>query len=249
MRRLFLMVAVVAVVSLGVSCVLQIQQDARRIESSHEFRMIALALVNHSSGHSSLPQPVYYDPSNSEVELYSWRYRIIPNIASYKLNVSFEHPWEHPANSMWLRVPQPYAFGGWGNGMGDTRNYSDIPTETSVYAITGPDTAFGDGELHAPSSVDDLPHDIILAAEIRGSGHHWMQNGDFDIRTITKSIGSSDGNSISGNHKDGFFIMFADTKIWFLSNDTPFEKLSLFLTIEGATANDREKILSEYRQL
>ena len=131
--------------------------------------------------------------------------------------------------------------------MGDTRRVSKIPTETRVYAITGPDTAFGDGKTHEPYSIADLPGDVILATEIRKSENHWMKSSDFDIQTMPKSIDSQDGKSISGHHECGFYVIFADAEVWFLSNETPFSELSQFFTIRGAIEHDREQVLGKYR--
>ena len=239
--------AFAAIVCAGIVATVQIRQNAQRIASSNDFRSIAVALQNYSSAHSSLPRPVYYDQNNPNTELYSWRYRIIPYVASYKMDVGYNFPWNHPINSKWLGVPQPYAFGGWGDGMGDTRRVSKIPTETRVYAITGPDTAFGDGKTHEPYSIADLPGDVILAAEIRKSENHWMKSSDFDIQTMPKSIDSQDDKSISGHHECGFYVIFADAEVWFLSNETPFSELSQFFTIRGAIEHDREQVLGKYR--
>ena len=244
---MFLLVALFAVASLGVIAALQVRQAAQRTTTANEFRSLALALQNYSSANSTLPKPVYFDRNKPKVALYSWRYRIIPFVASYKMDVGFDLPWDHPANSRWRGVPQPYAFGGWGDGAWDTRRPGEIPTETRVYAITGPDTAFGDGETYQPNSLGDLPDDIILVTEIRDSGHHWMKNGDFDIRTMPKFINSKDGKSISGRHDNGFYVIFADGEVWFLANETPFSKLSLFFTIDGAMEHDRDDILGKYR--
>ena len=34
-------------------------------------------------------------------------------------------------------------------------------------------------------------------------------------------------------HPGGFFAAFTDQRVWFLSNETPYSKLSLFFTVDG----------------
>ena len=42
-------------------------------------------------------------------------------------------------------------------------------------------------------------------------------------------------------------MAFADTDVWMLSNDTPFDKLALFFTMDSARQHDRNTVLGAYR--
>lgn len=205
-----------------------------------------MALKEYNSIFDRLPNPTYFDTNNS-APLYSWRYRILPYYASYQRDCFFDLAWDHSKNAIWHGVPQPFAPNAWIDGVWDMRPPNKIPKITNVYAISGEDTAFGNGLQFPPQQLESLPNDLILVAEIRNSGHHWMKSGDFDVADLMKSRGSTGEHTISGVHDGGFHILFADLEVWFVSNEIPFENLSKFLTISDASQFERDSILGEYR--
>lgn len=114
-------------------------------------------------------------------------------------------------------------------------------------AITGPGTALGDGEFESPRKLDDIDSsNTILAVESANSGFHWMEPGDFDIRTMPRTINDKSGRGISSRHRTGFHVLFADGAVWYLSNKTPFDELEKFFTVEGGKKHDREAVLGKY---
>src|SRR5262249_46601631 len=122
----------------------------------------------------------------------------------------------------------------------------DSPAEvfhTNIFAITGPGTAFEPGKQ---VRLKDLPGSLILIVEVRNSGVHWMQPGDFDVRTMPRTINAPDGKGISGVLARGFHIGFADGQVWYLFNTIPFDELAEFFTIDGAKIHDRESVFGPY---
>ena len=113
-----------------------------------------------------------------------------------------------------------------------------------IMGIYGPGTAFDLAE--AELRLADLPPDTILIVEVANSDCHWIQPCDIDIRSVPREINPSPGIGISGNYNGGFHVGFADGEAWFLSNETPFEELAKFFTVENAQTFDREKILGQY---
>lgn len=114
-------------------------------------------------------------------------------------------------------------------------------------AITGPGTAFGDGQFEPPKKLADLDAaNTILAVETASSGLHWIQPGDFDVRTMPRTINDPTGRGISSRHKTGFHVLFADGSVWYLSNKTPFDELEKFFTVAGGKTHDREALLAPY---
>jgi len=135
-------------------------------------------------------------------------------------------------------------------GMHDFTNRSMHSTgsdddTTTILAITGPGTVFGDG---TPTPLKGAPGNTIALVEVRNSGIHWMSPKDFDIRTMPHTINDPEGRGISGETSLGFHVAFADGEVWRLSHDTPFEELSRFFVAEDAKRLDREAILGKYRR-
>jgi len=91
-----------------------------------------------------------------------------------------------------------------------------------------------------------LPPAAILLVESRSSGIPWPAPGDFDIRTMPRTINAPDGKGISGQIPGGFVVLFADGDAWFMSDKTPFETLEKFFTLAGAKKYDREALLGPF---
>jgi len=256
LRTALIVIALTAIVFAIVHCALKARETAKRFETTNNFKQIALALQNVHDTYKRLPHPVRHadgvdspfvvDQDPKAKQLYSWRFAIIPCIASYKMDAAFDQSWTAPANTRWRTVPQPYAYDGWGDGVFDRRNPASVPNITRAFAITGSGTAFGDGHGEKPRSLDEIDADTILVVEIRNSGIHWMAPGDFDIRTMPKTINDPNGRGISSSHGSGFHVVFADGAVWYRRNDVPFDQLAKFFTVTGAKANDRDKILGPH---
>jgi hypothetical protein len=256
--RFTLLTALMALsfVAIVLALVRYVREGAKRQSTSNNFHQIASALHNFDSAHNRLPHPVRFaDGVNSPFvhhqdptarPLHSWRFAIMHLIMSDTSDTAFDQPWDAPANARWRTVPQVYAYGGWGDGAFDSRNPNSVPTSTCAFAITGPGTAFGDGDTEEPRSLEEIDGDTILVVEVRNSGLHWMAPGDFDIRTMPTTIDDPDGCGISSKHGSGFHVIFADTTVWYLRNDVPFDQLAKFFTVEGAKTHDRDIVLGPY---
>ena len=81
--------------------------------------------------------------------------------------------------------------------------------ETKHLAITRPGTAFGDG-TGRPMALKDTPSATILAVETGSSGIQWPASGDFDIRTMPRTICTRNAKGIASRNTGGFHVIFAD---------------------------------------
>jgi hypothetical protein len=114
-----------------------------------------------------------------------------------------------------------------------------------MLAICGPGTAFGCvGDQ--PRSMKGLGTITILVVEVRHSGIHWMQPGDFDIRDMPHTINAADGRGISSRYPGGFHVFFSDGEVWFLSEKISFATLARFFTVDEANNSNRENLLGEF---
>ncbi len=236
--------------------------ELTRLETSQNWLEISLALDNYSTTYQRLPYPSHrstYDPKSSTFQIpskydpdgpatSSWRFAIAPFTDMHMLGLEWnELPWTDEANATWRGASNPFAHLGWKGRLGDPRNPADIPSTTQLLAITGPNTAFGDGKDELPRAIEDVESDTIIVVETRNSGLHWMQPGDFDIRNMPRTINAKDGKGISSIHPSGFHVLFADGAVWLLSHETPFEDLEKFFTIKGAKKHDRRTLLKKFR--
>jgi hypothetical protein len=95
-------------------------------------------------------------------------------------------------------------------------------------------------------ALNDVPSATVLAVETRSSGIPWPAPGDFDIRTMPRTVCARDGRGISSSNAGGFHVVFADGQVWLLSEKVPFETLFKFFTIADAEKHDRERLLGSF---
>lgn len=137
-------------------------------------------------------------------------------------------PWNSPKNK-WLANQSNSIF------CRESKD-SDERLNTTIVAITGPDTAFDGKHVY---KLAELPPQLIIIVELAHSHIHWMAPGDLDINDIHQSI--TDG--LDGN---GVYVGFVDGNCWLLRRDVPISDLKKFMTIEEAKKYDREKVLGSY---
>lgn len=243
-------------VSLGLGALAMMRERAREIARLHRtrnaFRWVYVCLSEYDDRCKHLPYPVRREtvgrkteiesPNGNGRPLYSWRGEIsgytrcgYPGFVGDR-----SRPWDNAANQDAMHVgPGPFCYSSHGEE-GEQVSY-----ETNMVAICGPGTAFGcEGE--PPRSLQSLGSDAILVVEVRRSGLHWMQPGDFDIRTMPRTFNAPDGRGISSRHPGGFHVLFSDGQLWFLSEKTPFEVLAKFFTVTQANECKREELLAAF---
>lgn len=236
---MFLWVFVVALILTAGRQVWVVVRTAARHDLVHNnLKQLLLGLHNFNDVYKHLPpstitsngiRPHDADHRSDNPPLHSWRFVICPLLESQHWGSNdFSKPWNDPQYAQWNATPL------W--------VYCDQALNTRFVAITGPDTAWGDG-TKSPRNIEYLPSDLILIVETRKSGLHWMQPGDFDIRTLPRTINARDGSGISSDDPAGVFVGLADASVRFVPSDLPFEKLEPFFTITGAAANDIDEVL------
>jgi hypothetical protein len=254
LRPVYLLIAIAAVLVVSGLAVWMVQT----LSNSNIFNTpyknpanIAVSLLGYGRAHGHLPDPVVRQPSDepstgsdpskvTDRPLYSWRVEIHPYLEAWHGTWDRSRPWDDPANKKLVELSPYYAIGATGP-KGPPQSFP----ETNFLAITGPGTAFGDGQGR-PMAFKDVPPETIVAVETRSSGIPWPAPGDFDIRTMPRTVGARDGRGISGRNPGGFHVIFADGDVWLLSAKVPFETLSKFFTTADAEKHDREQLLGSF---
>lgn len=249
----FLAIAVVAVVSCVVVWAIRMAIDASNRKATRmNLAQVGLALRNYSETIGHLPFPVWRQRTDHSARdglhvgtgrpLYSWRVKTIPYLISWHGPWDPLQPWDSPTNRVLAELSFLYDYA---DSTKSAAGGSKAFPETNVMAITGPGTAFGDGE-EPPKALRDVSPHTILVVETRASGVPWPAPGDFDIRTMPRTINAPGGKGISSRHAGGFHVVFADGQLWFLSDKVAFETLEKFFTTAEAKKNDREKLLGPF---
>ena len=228
----------------------------------HQFMAVACELYYFDDAFGHLPYPIWrtrtsdssirhegagdYSKNGDGEPLYSWRLELLPY-----MEISSQHKWvpaeswNSPSNRDLVQMSFAFSYDESRRSRKPVETGVQTFPETTVLAITGPGTAFGAGQ-EPPKSLKEIPGNTILVVESRTSGIPWPSPGDFDLRTMPQTINAPDGKGISSRYPEGFNVIFADTQVWFLSHDVPFENLKKFFTIEDAKKYDRERLLGPF---
>lgn len=242
----------------GFFTVKNLRERARQVETIDNFQAIRYGLGSWDYCHGVLPRTIrraspsdgtkswLVDPPDQTTDgepLGSWRTAMGCFIFMWSVDPEapcpqprFEEPWDSSHN---MEIDKHH------DGWPFTCRWTDS-LDTKALAITGPDTAFDEDADRR--SLKDLPNDIILVVECADSGIHYRQPGDFDIRTMPRTINDPSGKGISSRNRHGFCVLFADCEVWVLGHDTPFEELEKFFTITSVNQYDREAVLGPYRR-
>lgn len=256
LRTAFVIVAIAGIVFAGVHYLLDLKRLAQRMSTTNNFKMVGIGLVNHNDARGMLPYPtrrvapggagqmieLAQDPTAPPI--LSWRVVTGLHMQCCQPFPDMNAPWDSPPNAGMRGTYCRYYL--YGKAQQPENPADPASFHTNAMAIIGPGTAFGDG-FEPPKRLEDLDTaNTILVVETASSGLHWMEPGDFDIRTMPRTINNPSGHGISSRHRTGFHVVFADGTVWYLSNKTPFDELEKFFTVEGGRAHDREEVLGRY---
>lgn len=211
----------------------EIQRVRRAMESS----MSILASTIKWNEKYGRPWPPGEPTDQDGTPINSWRFQLYPTFAVPDENYPYPHdlnaPWDSRANRTVVADSQmPYCF-------------ANRPrrTETHIFGIRGPDTAFDDSVV---SRFSELPPHLIVMMEVAGSRTHWMAPGDYQVADLLAATGKL-GDTAKSHLPDRVHLLFADGEVWALRAETPIDLVKPFLTITGARETSRETLLKPYR--
>ncbi len=119
-----------------------------------------------------------------------------------------------------------------------------------LMAITGVDSAYERMRTSNWRSICSVAPDTIIVIEVTGAKVNWTDPGDLDPDVVPHVIHPKNELGIGANFpQDGFLVGFLDGVVWALDESTPYGDVAKFFTVEGAVANDREKVLRPHVKL
>jgi hypothetical protein len=196
------------------------REAARRNQSLNNIKQILLGQQNYLDTRGTFPA------AGSKSGL-SWRVHILPFIEEEALYKQFhlDEPWDSEHNRQ-LISQMPAVF--------ENPGSEAPPGKTSYLAVTGPGTAFGDGEKGpTPRDISDGLRNTILIVEANpDQAVEWTKPDDwkFDPNNPMQGLGKS--------RPFGFLAGFGDAHTEFINADTDPEVVKALMTAAG-----REQLL------
>ena len=237
LRMLFVVVAFAALIVAIYVAGRRLDERAREVEHLYSMRKVIIGFLNQSGPVRRRSISRAWTTDINGEPACSWRYEMCQWTVHHCPRLQCDIPWNDPSHAEVRR--QVYSDYCWTESARDNNH-------TNIFAITGPGTAF---DPTREQSIADLDADTVLLVEVVNSKTHWMQPGDFDIRTMPRNIGRGiNGETcISSESRRGFLVGFADGVVWRVSYDISFEQLSKFFTVDSAKTYDRDVVLSPFR--
>jgi hypothetical protein len=147
-----------------------------------------LAVANYESANGHLPPPFVRGPDGTP--WHSWRVLILPYIEADDIfkQYRFDEPWDGPHNRRLAdRMPRIFAF---------HNHWQPGQTTTNYLAVVGPDTAWPTaGKRTFADLMGRGISNVVLIAENRGLGVHWMEPCDLDAAAMSYEFNAPDGLS------------------------------------------------------
>ncbi len=217
------------------------REAARRTQSANNLKQIGLALNNYEASYGTYP-PAYTLDASGQPGL-SWRVLILPYMEQTSLYEQFNlsESWESPTNRALIdQMPDTYIC----------PSHIDAEGSGTCYlAITGEGTAFpGDQPLSINSVRDGLSITLAVVESIETVP--WTQPADFvcdlnqpggGLLLPSEDPGAPPGQAIGSFHHGGFYGLFLDGSVRFLSYAISSEELSSLLSIDGGEVLNAEQ--------
>jgi len=192
------------------------REAARRNQTMNNMKQVSIALENFAATHRG-NFPAAKGEGGSQL---SWRVHMLPYVEEHGLYKQFhlDEPWDSPHNKT-LIPKMPAVF---------QSPSGNFPVgETSMFVVTGPGTAFGDGTTgpRVTDFVDGTSKTVILVEADQSVPWTKPDDWQFDPNNPASGLG--------GLHPGGFLAAFADSHIDFIESDTNPEIIKAIMTRDG----------------
>jgi hypothetical protein len=219
-RRMIVLVAVLALPMLVISLVNQAREAARDSGCRGQLFQYGFALSNYEAANGQLPAAFVTD--YAENPIHTWRVSYLPNWSDHELNGQYDLtvPWNHPKNARLFTFDTPAHFFWCPNSDGRRTKF------TNYVAVIGPNTAWPGRKGRALSEITDDLASTILVLEVAHSGIHWMEPKDITLDDILAT-------GLSSDHPQHINALFADFRVRRVRKGISRETLRALLTVNG----------------
>jgi hypothetical protein len=200
-----------------------------RKQCNNKMRQIGIAYLNHLDTTKKFPPAFSVDDNGKP--LHSWRVLLLPYLNEDKLYkaIRLNEAWDSEHNKQ-FHNKMPNAFKCPSCKQGN-------PQSDTVYCMVTGEEAFGktDGKGITFDKIGDGSSDTICIVE-RKTPVCWMSPEDVTFENAAKGINKIP-NGIGSEHDRGANVVFIDTSVHFLKQDTEPNVIKAFLTIDGGEVN------------
>ncbi len=202
-------------------------ESSRQRTRIHNFKAVALALLNHESARKRLPGPAIRDKDGKP--LLSWRVRILPYLDQQSLYRQFhlDEPWDSPHNlGLLKKMPSEY---------GD-QAYPALAREgkTTVVAPVGAKTVFDTTEGVKYRDITDGTSKTILIVEAPADrAVPWTKPEDWEVDMAHPKRG------LERTDRDRFIAAYCDGSVSVIPVSVDEKTLRENLTRDGGEVTER----------
>ncbi len=215
-------------------------QVARESTCASNLRQIGLGFHNYHDFYHRLPFGATPGPDGTAV--HSWRMSMMPFFESHGIHFlyNFNEPWNGPENrnlASVFDVATLYAC--------PCRPNAQAKSDANFLVISGLGTAFPADATRSFADIRDGTSHTIIAAESLNTRIHWMEPRDLRIDEMSFVINDNSKPSISSRHSSGPAVLFADAKVYRISESIDPDTLKALLTISGGELVDRDHLIDD----
>ncbi|WP_339907027.1 DUF1559 domain-containing protein [Symmachiella dynata] len=202
----------------------QAREAARRAETRNKLKQLGLAMHNYHDVFSEFPAHANYEKKKP---LLSWRVHVLPYLDQAALYQKFhlDEPWDSEHNKALIKEMPPVY---------QNPNMNNKDFKTNYLLVTGEDAAFFGEEGMPIRQFTDGTSNTILAVEANeDQAVIWTKPDDweFDEENPFQGLGQL--------RQGGFFALFADGSVQFISLNVDEDTMRAFVTPGGGEVIQR----------
>jgi hypothetical protein len=204
-------------------------EASRQRNKVHQFKQIALAMLNYESAHKTYPPAAIRDKDGKP--LLSWRVAILPYLEAGDLYKQFhlDEPWDSEHNrALVSKMPNIYA------DPDANRNQLARDGKTTFQVPTGPETVFFQNAGTSYRDIPDGTSKTILLVEVEPQhAVEWTKPDDWQVDM------SHPRQGLEQKDRKRFVAAWCDGSVQTIPTDIDKAKLRAFLTRAGREVVDR----------